>query len=138
MVGKAARKLIENIPRPFRRIRTAHDDKAKHMLALMSRPQYRRDHGTVLVQGLKTIQELRKQNVEVQTVIATAKTELQDIEVETHDPAKKILRNPDLIPAKNYYVTDVNLTRRILGTSSRPNAHEIYAEVKVPRMKEST
>ncbi|KAG1453319.1 hypothetical protein G6F56_007605 [Rhizopus delemar] len=118
-------------PQIFKRILNAKTVAGKHLIALRESKQYRQDNQAVLVQGLKTITELRDQGVKINSVIVTAKKDPQDPS-QVKYPATEILKNPKQLPASKYFLTDVELTRRILGTVSRPGSHEIYAELQTP------
>ncbi|RCH95205.1 hypothetical protein CU097_014021 [Rhizopus azygosporus] len=115
-------------PSLFKRIINQKASPAKHLIALRESKQYRQENQAVVVQGLKTIRELRDQGIKINSLIVTAKKEPKEAE-EVKFPANSVLENPDSFPAKKYYLTDVDLTRRILGTASRPGRHEVYAEV---------
>ncbi|KAG1149749.1 hypothetical protein G6F37_004237 [Rhizopus arrhizus] len=117
-------------PQIFKRIPNSKSLPAKHLIKLRESKQYRHEKKAVVIQGLKTIKELRDQGLSIHSVIVTAKKEPRE-EDEIKLPAKQIIQYPDSLPAKTYYLTDVDLTRRILGTASRPGAHEIYAEIGI-------
>ncbi|CAO3658587.1 unnamed protein product [Rhizopus microsporus] len=115
-------------PSLFKRIINQKASPAKHLIALRESKQYRQENQAVVVQGLKTIRELRDQGIKINSLIVTAKKEPKEAE-EVKFPANSVLENPDSFPAEKYYLTNVDLTRRILGTASRPGRHEVYAEV---------
>ncbi|KAI9026592.1 Alpha/beta knot methyltransferase [Phycomyces nitens] len=120
-------------PQIFKRLFNQKDNKVKHLIDLRESKAYRQEKGNVLVQGLKTIRELRNDGFRLESLIVTAKKDPYT-ESEIKFPALQALQNPDAFRAKNLYLVDVDLTRRILGTASRPGRHELFAEVQIPKM----
>ncbi|KAI8997472.1 Alpha/beta knot methyltransferase [Pilobolus umbonatus] len=121
-------------PSLFRRLPSQTNNVAKHLIALREKKQYRTEQQHVIVQGLKTIRELCKEGLQMHSIIVTAKSDPYE-ESEVKYPAIDVIRHPEEFKASKYYLTDVHLARRILGTASRPGNHEIYAEVVIPQMK---
>lgn len=120
-----------HIPQLFKRLTNQHNTTVKHLIALREKKKYRLDNRSVLIQGVKTIKELRDKGFEFNSIAITAKNK-PSVENDIKYPAIDIVRHPDSFPAKSYYVTDIDVTRRILGTSSRPSNHEVFAEVPIP------
>ncbi|CEP08309.1 hypothetical protein [Parasitella parasitica] len=120
------------IPRLFYRLKSQQVNFAKHFIALREKKKYRQDEGTVIVQGYKTLKELRDQGVKFKSLIVTVKKEPEE-ETDIKYPAINVIKDPKQFPAQQYYVSDINLARRILGTASKPGNHDIFAEVIVPQ-----
>ncbi|KAI8391719.1 Alpha/beta knot methyltransferase [Radiomyces spectabilis] len=118
-------------PKIFQRLLNQQNTKAKHLIKLRENKQYRLDQRSVVVQGLKTIRELVQEGLPLTALAVTAAKTVTD-PATIKSPASDVLEAPQKLPAKAYYLTDVNLTRRILGTASRPSPHEIFAEVPIP------
>lgn len=124
-------------PSIFERLHNAKSVKSKHLITLRESKHYRLEKQAVLVQGFKAIKELRDQGFEFKSLIATAKNKpYEDEEVKL--PAKQVIQHPDSFPAKSYYLANIDLTRKILGTASRPGLHEIFAEIALPQHKITT
>ncbi|KAI7900879.1 Alpha/beta knot methyltransferase [Cokeromyces recurvatus] len=123
--------MINSIPKVFTRITNKQGQVVKHLVALREKKQYRHQNKAVVVQGRKTISELYDRGVEVRSLVVTAKKEPQS-ESDIKYPASYVLEHYEKFPAQKYYVTDVNITRKILGTASKPDNHEIFAEVTIP------
>ncbi|KAI8636661.1 Alpha/beta knot methyltransferase [Parasitella parasitica] len=123
------------LPRLFYRLKSQQIIHAKHFIALREKKQYRLDQGTVVVQGYKTLKELRDQGIKFKSLIVTAKKELE-AETDIKSPALQVIQHPEQFPAQNYYASDINLARRILGTASKPGNHEVFAEAIVPQYSE--
>jgi tRNA G18 (ribose-2'-O)-methylase SpoU len=121
-------------PKLFKRIKGQQNNIAKHWISLREKKQYRLENKAVIVQGFKTIKELRDQNVPLKSLAVTAKISPADAS-EIKEPAASILRQPNVFPSEHYYLTDIDLTRRILGTSSKPGNHDIFAEVPFPKVE---
>jgi TrmH family RNA methyltransferase len=123
------------LPQVFKRLINQQNQVAKHLIALREKKKYRLDQQCVVVQGMKTIKELRDKGFQFNTIAITA-IKNPRVEDDIKYPALEILKYPENFPAKEYYVADINLARRILGTSSKPGNHEIFAEVPIPTSDE--
>ena len=121
---------IYQFPRLFRRLSNQKQQFTKHFINLRESKAYRLEQQSVLVPGLKMCRELRDDGFEMRSIVVTAEKEPHDESAIKH-PAIDVLRNPDAFHADKYFVCDVDLTRRILGTASRPGRHEIFAELKL-------
>ncbi|KAG0168438.1 hypothetical protein DFQ28_004831 [Apophysomyces sp. BC1034] len=119
------------LPELFKRLANQKHPTIQHLINLREKRQYRFEKDGVLVQGLKTIRELRDEGVKIKSLAVTVVQEPHD-ETVIKFPALQVIHNPDAFPADRYYAIDVDLTRRILGTASRPGRHEIFAEVPIP------
>lgn len=119
------------LPSLFQRLSSQNNQKVKHLIALREKKQYRLDHGNVMIQGYKTVQEVRDQGIKLKSMIVTAKKVL-DTEADIQSPSLQVIKQPEQFPAQQYYVTDINLARRILGTASKPGNHDIFAEAIIP------
>lgn len=119
------------LPQTFKRLLNQQNQVAKHLIALREKKKYRLDNQCVLVQGSKTIKELRDKGFQFNSIAITV-MKSPKVENDIKYPALEVLKYPENFPAKNYYVTDIDVTRRILGTSSKPGNHEIFAEVPIP------
>ncbi|OAD79985.1 hypothetical protein PHYBLDRAFT_163035 [Phycomyces blakesleeanus NRRL 1555(-)] len=118
-------------PKIFKRLVNQKDNKIRHFIELRESRAYRQQKGNVLVQGLKTINELKNEGFSFESLAVTA-TKDPYTESDIKYPALQAIQNPDAFRANNLYLVDVDLTRRILGTASRPGRHELFAEVKIP------
>ncbi|KAI8370830.1 Alpha/beta knot methyltransferase [Choanephora cucurbitarum] len=116
----------------FKEITSQHNAVAKHWIALREKKQYRLDHKSVLVQGAKTIRELHKQGCKIASLAIT--TSRKDPEMK--QPGLSVFKDPSLLPANQYYLADINVVRRALGTSSKPAKHDIFAEIPIPEKTE--
>ncbi|KAI9269046.1 Alpha/beta knot methyltransferase [Phascolomyces articulosus] len=125
---------IYQFPRLFKRISNQKQQFTKHFINLRESKSYRLDNQTVIVPGLKMLRELRDDGFKMRSVVVTAEKEPHDESAIKH-PAIDVLRNPDAFPAERYFVCDVDLTRRILGTASRPGRHEIFAELELKQQE---
>ncbi|KAI9316804.1 Alpha/beta knot methyltransferase [Dichotomocladium elegans] len=121
---------IYRFPKLFRRLSNQKQEATKHFISLRESKAYRLKQNAVLIQGLKMLRELRDDGFSMRSITATAEKEPPTESCIKH-PAIDVLNHPEAFPAKNYYVCDVDLTRRILGTASRPNRHEIFGEVEL-------
>jgi tRNA G18 (ribose-2'-O)-methylase SpoU len=119
------------LPKLFRRITSHHNQTTQHFIKLREKKLYRRESRTVLIQGSKTIRELSQQGFKLRSLAVTVKKEIKD-ESEIKQPSLDVIQNPSSYPADKYFVTDINLARRILGTASKPGNHELFAEIPIP------
>ncbi|KAI8082438.1 Alpha/beta knot methyltransferase [Thamnidium elegans] len=124
-----------HIPQLFKRLANQHNATVKHLISLREKKKYRLDHQSVIIQGAKTIKELRDKGFHFNSIAITAKKN-PNVESDIKYPSIDVLKHPDSFSAEAYYVTDVDVTRRILGTSSRPSNHEVFAEVPIPDYSE--
>ncbi|CDS11381.1 hypothetical protein LRAMOSA03644 [Lichtheimia ramosa] len=126
----ATRPALYQFPKLFRRLTNQKQKATKHFIDLREKKSHRLESGSVIIQGLKMLRELRDDQFKMRSIVVTAEKEPHS-ESDIKHPAIDVLRNPDAFPAQSYYVCDVDLTRRILGTASRPNRHEIFGEVEL-------
>ncbi|KAL7312829.1 hypothetical protein PS15m_008549 [Mucor circinelloides] len=122
------------LPSLFHRLASQQNQNVKHFIALREKKQYRLDQGSVMIQGFKTVQEVRDQGIQFKSMVVTAKKDL-NTEADIQSPALQVIKQPELFPAQHYYVTDINLARRILGTASKPGNHDIFGEAIIPRFR---
>ncbi|KAG1454457.1 hypothetical protein G6F56_007316 [Rhizopus delemar] len=118
-------------PDVFKRLHNAVNSKPKQLVKLRESKKYRYEKQTVVVQGFQYIKELRDLGFNFKSIFATAK-KIPREDQEVGYPAKQVIEHTDAFPAKDYYLTDIDLTRNILGTASRPGIHEVYAEIEFP------
>lgn len=123
--------LQYTLPAVFKRLLNQQNQAAKHLIALREKKKYRIDQKSVLVQGIKTIKELRDKGFHFNSIAVTA-VKNPRVENDIKYPALEVLKYPENFPADTYYLADVDLSRRILGTSSKPGSHEVFAEVPIP------
>ncbi|KAI9359136.1 Alpha/beta knot methyltransferase [Pilaira anomala] len=123
------------IPQLFKRLLNQHNPTVKHLINLREKKKYRLDNGLVVVQGVKTLNELRDKGIGFNSITITARKD-PNVESDIKYPSIDILKHPDSYPAKKYYVADIDVARRILGTSSKPGNHEVFAEVMIPEHEE--
>ncbi|KAI8146446.1 Alpha/beta knot methyltransferase [Fennellomyces sp. T-0311] len=121
---------IYQFPKLFKRISNQKQRFTKHFIDLRESRPYRLEHQSVIVPGLKMLRELRDDGFRLRSLVVTAEKEPHDESAIKH-PAIDVLKNPDAFPAEKYFVCDVDLTRRILGTASRPGRHEIFGELEL-------
>ncbi|ORZ03471.1 hypothetical protein BCR43DRAFT_483438 [Syncephalastrum racemosum] len=124
--------LTYEFPKLFKRFTNQKQQVVHHLILLRENKQYRERQGAALVPGLKMLTELRNEGFEFKSLTVTAEKEPHDFSA-IKFPANQVIQNPDAFPANQYYLIDVDLTRRILGTASRPGRHEIFAEIKLPK-----
>ncbi|KAI8063375.1 Alpha/beta knot methyltransferase [Gilbertella persicaria] len=110
----------------FKKITSQQNAVVKHWIALREKKQYRLDQQRVVVQGAKIIKELYQQGCQIRSLAITTDKKDKDIK----HAALDMVQHP--LPADAYYETDIHLARRILGTSSRPGKHDVFAEIPVP------
>ncbi|KAF7732483.1 Myocyte-specific enhancer factor 2C [Apophysomyces ossiformis] len=122
------------LPDLFKRLANQTNPTVQHFIRLRENKSYRFEKNGVLVQGLKTIRELRDDGFKIRSLAVTVVKEPHDESV-IKFPALQVIHNPDAFPADRYFAIDVDLTRRILGTASRPGRHEIFAEIPIPETK---
>ncbi|CAO3645511.1 unnamed protein product [Cunninghamella blakesleeana] len=123
---------LYKFPPLFKRLKSQQNKIVQHLIKLRESKQYRLEENRVIVQGLKTVQELKEKKIPLKSIIVTAELAPYD-ESAIKFPANQILKHPDALPAENHYLVNVDLTRRILGTASRPSKHEIFAEIPIPK-----
>lgn len=123
--------MSTQLPKLFKVVSSQQNHVVKHLVALREKKQYRHEKQSVVVQGHKTVKELLDKGIQLKSVAITAKT-IPKVEADLKYPALNVLKHPDNFPAEHYYITDINLARRILGTASKPGAHDIFAEVSIP------
>lgn len=128
----SSKPTLYKFPKLFQRLKSQQNQVVQHFIKLREKKQYRLEQDSVMVQGLKTIQELKSKCIPLRSLIVTAELSPYD-ESAIKFPAKQVLNNPDALPAERHYLVDVNLTRRILGTASKPSKHEIFAEIPIPK-----
>lgn len=119
------------IPSLFKRLTNQQNPVVKHLINLREKKKYRLDNRLVVVQGVKTLNELRDQGLAFNSITITARKD-PNVESDIKYPSIDILKHPDSYPSEKYYVTDIDVARRILGTASRPGNHEVFAEVTIP------
>ncbi|KAH8549312.1 Alpha/beta knot methyltransferase [Umbelopsis sp. PMI_123] len=125
MSGKHFAKAIASKGVTF--IHGSHNDTIKHLVKLREKKSYRYEQGSVLVQGKTTIQELLDRDIKLRSIGLTVTEDVDRFELD---------RNK--FPAERYYMCDINNSRRILGTASRPSGNEMFAEVELPSVEFST
>lgn len=104
-------------------IHGAHNATVKHLVKLREKKGYRIEQGSALVQGKTTIQELLHRGIKMKSIVFTVSNDMEDIDIDR----KKF-------PAERYFACDINNTRKILGTASRPVGNEMFAQVELPHM----
>jgi tRNA G18 (ribose-2'-O)-methylase SpoU len=122
---------LRQFPPIFKRLDSSKNKFVQHFIRLRENKQYRTEQNAVIVQGLKTIHELRQDGVPIHSLAVTAEKQPPS-ESMTHTSTLQILQNPNAFEAKHNYLVDHSLTRRILGTASRPGRHEVFAEIPIP------
>lgn len=115
-------------PKIFRRLPNQKHPSASRLIKLRESKHERLQNGTCIVQGLHALRFLRDEGFSIRSLIVTAESEPHD-ESAIKFPANQVIKNPDAFPAERYYLMDVDLTRRTLGTGARPGRHEIFGEV---------
>ncbi|KAI9306437.1 Alpha/beta knot methyltransferase [Cunninghamella echinulata] len=123
---------LYEFPKLFKRLKSQQNKYVQHFIKLREGKQYRLEQNGVMVQGLKTIRELRDSGIPLRSLIVTAE-ESPFNESAIKFPANQVINNPDAFPADYYYLINIDLTRRILGTASKPSRHEIFAEIPIPK-----
>lgn len=119
------------LPKIFKLITSQQNAVVKHFIALREKKQYRLENQSVMVQGFKTVKELREKGIHLKSVAITSRG-VPKVEADIQYPALHVLKDLNGFQAEKYYITDISLAKRILGTSSNPGTHEIFAEVSIP------
>jgi TrmH family RNA methyltransferase len=119
------------LPKVFKRITSQHNQATQHFIKLREKKLYRREARTVLIQGSKTIRELYQQGFKLKSLAVTVDNQVKD-ESEIKQPSLGVIQDPSKYAAETYFVADINLARRILGTASKPGNHELFAEIPIP------
>lgn len=101
-----------------------HNTTVKHLIKLREKKGYRSEQGSALVQGKNVIQELLDRNIKMRSIGFTVTKDMENFEFD-----------PKTFPAERHFICDINNTRRILGTASRPVGNEIFAEVELPQVE---
>ncbi|KAI8098766.1 Alpha/beta knot methyltransferase [Halteromyces radiatus] len=127
----SSKPALYQFPKLFKRLASQQNKYVQHFIKLREGKQYRLQQNTVLVQGMKTIRELRDEGQQIKSLVVTAEREPYT-ESAIKFPALQVIQNPDAFLSEYYYLVDVDLTRRILGTASRPGRHEVFAEIPIP------
>ncbi|CAM0139119.1 hypothetical protein VKS41_007850 [Umbelopsis sp. WA50703] len=104
-------------------INGAHNQTVKHLVKLREKKAYRSEQCAVLVQGKQTILELLDKDIAMRSIGMTVAKGHEQAEL---DQTK--------FPAERYFMCDINNTRRILGTASRPSNSEMFAEAVLPNV----
>ncbi|CAG8713430.1 6409_t:CDS:1 [Gigaspora margarita] len=120
-----------NWPKLFTRLHGIQDKKIQHFQRLRENKQYRWEHRLTLVQGEKNILDLVKKNHPIKSLIVTAPNKPKT-QYEIQPPALDYLENPNRIIADNYYLMNIDMVRKILGSGAKPERHELVAEVHFP------
>lgn len=118
-------------PKIFKRIDSQKNQFIQHLIRLRESKQYRGDKRAVVIQGMKTINELRDHGFAIHRLGVTAVKEPTS-EKDICHPALGVIKNPESYPATNHFLVDCDISRRILGTASRPGRHEVFAEIPIP------
>ncbi|ORX53669.1 hypothetical protein DM01DRAFT_1336200 [Hesseltinella vesiculosa] len=118
-------------PSIFKRLSSQQNPQVKHFISLRESKHYRLENRSVLVQGMKQIRELRDEGLKIRSMVVTAEDNPYGPDA-IKAPANTILQYPESFPAEKRYLTNVDLTRRILSTASRPSRHEVFAEIDIP------
>lgn len=122
---------LRQFPPIFKRLDSPKNKFVQHFIRLRENKQYRTEQNAVIVQGQKTIGELRQDGVPIHSLAVTAEKQPPS-ESTIQTPTSHVFQNPCDYGAKHNYLVDHSLTRRILGTASRPGRHEVFAEIPIP------
>ncbi|KAF9384222.1 hypothetical protein CPB97_005851 [Podila verticillata] len=141
------------LPSRFLRLTGAKNKLIRQFEALRTDRRERQTQGHVLVQGLKTIQELAAKGHRIRTVgitfdehnlpvrqpalsiikywekYAEVATESMDMEQVHRTGAMK---EKEIFRAGQFVAVSRAMTTRILGTDSKTSEHEVWAEVRIP------
>ncbi|CAO3623658.1 unnamed protein product [Cunninghamella echinulata] len=114
---------LYEFPKLFKRLKSQQNKYVQHFIKLREGKQYRLEQNGVMVQD---------SGIPLRSLIITAE-EAPFNESAIKFPANQVINNPNAFPADYYYLINIDLTRRILGTASKPNRHEIFAEIPIPK-----
>ncbi|KAG0350976.1 hypothetical protein BG005_009509 [Podila minutissima] len=132
---------MSNLPSRFLRL-TAKNKLVRQLETLRTDRRERQSQGYVLVQGLKTIQELAAKGHRIRTVGITF-----DDGLPVGQPALSIVKHwakheekgqkdtgeeKEIFRAGQFVAVSRAVTTRILGTDSKTSEHEVWAEVQIP------
>ncbi|KAG0044753.1 hypothetical protein BGZ83_009975 [Gryganskiella cystojenkinii] len=126
---------MNNLPSRFLRITASKNQLLRRLEQLRVSRSERQSQGHVLVQGIKTIQELASKGHPIRTLGIT----FDESNVPIQSPALEIIlgsssTGPEtvLFKADQYVAASRKLTTKILGTDSKTAEHEVWAEVAIP------
>ncbi|CAG8701771.1 9590_t:CDS:1, partial [Scutellospora calospora] len=120
-----------NWPSVFTRLHGIQDKIIQHFQSLRENKQYRWEQRLTLVQGEKNILDLMNKNHSIKSLIVTAPNKPKT-RYEIQPPALDYIENPHRIIADNYYLMNIDMVRKILGSAAKPEKHELVAEVHFP------
>lgn len=117
------------VPPPFQRIFDKKGSLAEHYQSLRESKSYRLDVGRCILQGEKLVREHLLKGYPIHTLGVTI---LPRPNERAEGISLEVLNDPSKWPANEYKVADIHVTRKIVGTASKPADDEIWAEVPLP------
>ncbi|KAI8363303.1 Alpha/beta knot methyltransferase [Mortierella sp. GBAus27b] len=113
------------LPSRFLRITSSKNQLVKRLERLRTSKVERQEQGHVLVQGIKTLEELTSKGHHFRTIGIT----FDERNLPIRSPALDIVRSVQLYEADQFVALSQNLTSKVLGTDSLTSEHEVWAEV---------
>ncbi|CAG8584766.1 641_t:CDS:1 [Paraglomus occultum] len=120
-------------PEELARVHGVTNPKILHLQKLRENRQYREEMKQLTVQGEAPVRALHQRGIPITNLYITA-PHRPKTKYEIQPPALDFIKNPHQIPADQYYLISIDMTRKVLGTASRPEDHEIFAEISFPNI----
>ncbi|KAH7046489.1 Alpha/beta knot methyltransferase [Linnemannia elongata] len=121
------------LPSRFQVITSPQNKVVQRLERLRRSKAAREEEGHVVVQGIKTLQELGSKGHHcIRTIGVTYDMERGPIRSPALDVVMAVQREEEALRADQYVAVSRKLTTRILGTDSPTAEHEVWAEVAIP------
>ncbi|CAG8555486.1 7027_t:CDS:1 [Acaulospora colombiana] len=137
---KVKRKKKEKPPPPpsievpgFVRISGARQNMVVYFEELRRESSKRNKFRSLLIHGCKHIQSMIKQGIDIKSIGITTAEGIKSLDG-LMGGSREIFNNKEKFPAERYYVTDLEWTRKILGSGARVDAREAWAELPFPNI----
>lgn len=118
----------------FVRIEGARQNMVVYFEELRRDNPKRRKFRSLVIHGLKYLQEMLKRGFTFRSIGITANEGITSPD-ELVGGSKEVYKNKEKYPAERYYVTSVEWVRKILGNDARVDAREVWAELPFPEIK---
>ncbi|KAG9294874.1 hypothetical protein G9A89_003214 [Geosiphon pyriformis] len=124
---------VHNYPPQFKVIFGEKHPSIKYFEELRRNRLDRWQRRAVIIQGIKNIRELIDKGHQIRSIVATAPTQPPFPKPsEITGATQYLLENLDQFPAEKYYITDQQMTRKVLGQWALLGNWEVWAEVPFP------
>ncbi|CAG8621019.1 9593_t:CDS:1 [Paraglomus brasilianum] len=118
-------------PEELTRVHGVTNPKIIHLQKLRENRQYREEVKQLTVQGEANVRALHQRGIPITSLYITAPYKPKT-KYEIQPPALDYIKNPRQIPADQYYLINIDMARKVLGTAARPEDHDIFAEISHP------